>query len=48
MQALAAPFDGAFGFELLEKTLQGDAVIALDVEGAGDLALADFRRRPAG
>src|SRR5947209_8287911 len=46
-EALAARFDHAFGFKLRKQLFQRNAVAALDVEGARDLALADFLRRPA-
>ena len=42
---LAAPVDDAVGLEVLQHLLQPDAVAALDVEGARDLALADLAGR---
>ena len=41
---LAATVDAAFALQFLQHGLQRDAVGAGDMEGAGDLALADRRR----
>jgi hypothetical protein len=49
VQIFAAPLDRAVRLQLPQQALQGDAIIAFDVEGAGDLTLADLARSlPAG
>ena len=40
---LAAARDRAVGFEVLDEAFQRAFVLALDAEGAGDLALGDSR-----
>lgn len=48
MESLAASLDGAFDFKALQHVLERDSLSPLDVEGAGDLSLADLALRPAG
>ena len=38
---MLAAIDVAVALEILQQRLQGDPVVALEVKGAGDLALAD-------
>jgi len=45
MQGLATALDRAVRFEVLDEQFQMRLVVALDAEGAGDLAFGDAGRR---